>query len=136
MPATVTVLRSDWEFSAVSLLAQLLPRQLRQLMRTRPPRYIVIRRSPMRAITAIVRLRPTTMRRNPTTVGGLITDKHATEGATTPSVRGLYWGRALYAHHLFRSSRSFRNTVFGSGLSGRSGKASRSRLMTDGLVNR
>src|SRR5467141_3342394 len=40
------------------------------------------------------------------------------------------------SHHLFLSSRSRRNTVFGSGLSGRSGKASRSRLITDGLVSR
>src|SRR5712672_1355024 len=40
------------------------------------------------------------------------------------------------SHHLFLSSRSFRNTVFGSGLSGRSGKASRRRLITDGLVSR
>src|ERR1700751_2101076 len=50
-------------------------------------------------------------------------------------------GRALHlrvdaAHHLFLSSRSLRNTVFGSRLPGRSGKASRSRLITDGLVNR
>src|SRR5215470_6425912 len=39
-------------------------------------------------------------------------------------------------HHLFLSSRSLRNTVFGSGLSGRSGKASRNRLITEGLVSR
>src|SRR6516162_8651264 len=38
-------------------------------------------------------------------------------------------------HHLLRSSRSLRNTVFGSGLSGRSGKASRKRLITDRLVS-
>src|SRR5215471_423055 len=90
MPATGAVLRSDWEFSAVSLPAQPLPRQLRRLMHTRPPQYIITHRSPMWVITTIVRLRPITMRRNLTTVGGPITDKHAAQGAVTPSMRGLY----------------------------------------------
>ncbi len=40
------------------------------------------------------------------------------------------------AHQELRSSRSFRNTVRGSGLSGRSGKASRSFAITVGLVRR
>src|SRR5215467_2796503 len=39
-------------------------------------------------------------------------------------------------HHLLRNSRSLRNTVFGSGVLGRSGKASRTRLITDGLLSR
>jgi hypothetical protein len=34
-------------------------------------------------------------------------------------------------HHLFLSSLSLRNTVFASGLSGRSGNASRNRAITD-----
>src|SRR6185436_14106967 len=39
-------------------------------------------------------------------------------------------------YHLFRSSRSLRNTVRGSGVSGRSGNASRSFAITLGLVRR
>src|SRR5690606_18387554 len=39
-------------------------------------------------------------------------------------------------YHLLRSSRSFRKTVRGSGLSGRSGNASRSRAITLGLRRR
>lgn len=44
--------------------------------------------------------------------------------------------RGRSAHQLLRSSRSFRNTVRGSGCSGRSGNASRSRAITVGLVSR
>src|SRR5205823_669192 len=63
-------------------------------------------------------------------------------------LRGVYpraapcadpWARndsSLQGYHLFRNSRSFRKTVFWSGLSGRSGKASRRRRITVGLVSR
>ena len=45
-------------------------------------------------------------------------------------------GPAPRRHQLLRNSRSFRNTVFGSTSSGRSGKATRRRAITEGLCRR
>ncbi len=58
------------------------------------------------------------------------------QGALAGLPPGIGNGRAGVAHHELRSSRSFRNTVRGSGCSGSSGKASRSLAMTVGLVRR
>ncbi len=46
---------------------------------------------------------------------------------------GVFCAKTFRLHQVFLSSLSFRNTVFGSGSSGRSWKASRSLLITVGL---
>jgi hypothetical protein len=127
--------RSVWACSAGSSPAQRSLRPPRRSMAPRQPRSTTIRRNHTRAITTPrhrIIIRPSSRiitAGRPFAKG----DRALQHGLTAP---GPSEGRALPPHHLFLSSRNLRNTVLGSGFSGKSGKASRSRRITVGLVSR
>ena len=72
--------------------------------------------------------------------GRVILANHVGAQAVDNHDHGAFHGgdssRGVRCYQLLRSSRSLRNTVFGSGSSGRSGNASRSRAITEGLRRR